>query len=100
MSDSIQRKCQVCGSWNDGSLDNCSNCGELLNPKMVLEKYHEAKDRERLKVPRSKLDDLVDRFKNSRNPFIMILYAVLKGVWFVYWVILSFILWIIAAGPG
>ncbi|MFT5958163.1 MAG: hypothetical protein ACI87V_002048, partial [Flavobacteriales bacterium] len=36
----------------------------------------------------------------SRNPFIKVAYLTVKTVWFIYWVILSIVLWLIAATPG
>lgn len=100
MSDTVQRKCRACGAWNDGSEDRCVNCGALINPTLVREQEHETREKKRLEVPKTPLDRVIDKLGQSRNPFIMALNAVLKAIWFVYWVILSFILWVIAAGPG
>ncbi len=96
----VQRKCPSCGTWNIANETHCSNCNELIDPMMKLEQEAESRERKRLEVPRGRLDLFIERFKSSKNPFVKLIYLVASALWFVYWVILSFILWLIAAGPG
>jgi hypothetical protein len=96
----IQRKCPACGTWNTGEVTHCVACGELINPGMRIERDAKNRENQRMAAPRGKLDSFIDRFKQSRNPFVKLLFAVLSAIWFVYWVVLSFILWVIAATPG
>jgi hypothetical protein len=58
------------------------------------------REKKRMLAPRSHLDRFIEKFKKSRNPFVKVAFAILSAIWFVYWVFLSFILWLIAAGPG
>lgn len=97
---SVQRKCPACGAWNIGNVTHCTECGELIDPTMRIERDAASREKVRLSAPRSTLDQFIDRFKQSRNPFVKLAFAVLSALWFVYWVILSFILWVIAASPG
>ncbi len=96
----IERKCPECGTWNTSGEAHCVSCGAVLDPHLRIETEAKQREERRLSVPRGRLDAFVDRFKASRNPFVKALYLVLSALWFVYWVIMSFILWAIAAGPG
>lgn len=78
----------------------CHACGALLDPHERIRSEARDRDAVRMKAPRGRLDNFVERFKASRNPFLKALYLLLSALWFVYWVVLSFILWLIAAGPG
>lgn len=96
----VQRKCQQCATWNVENESHCKSCGASLEPETRIKEEAQARARVRALVPRGKLDRFIDRFKSSRNPFVRAFYLVLSALWFVYWVILSFVLWIIAATPG
>jgi hypothetical protein len=96
----IQRKCQQCATWNINNESHCKSCGWALEPEIRIKEEAQARARVRSSAPRGKLDNFIERFKNSRNPFLRVFYLVLSALWFVYWVILSFILWVIAASPG
>ncbi len=97
---SVQRKCKACGTWNTGEVTHCTNCGALIDPTMVREEEAEARHKKRMEAPRGRLDKFIELFKESRNPFMKFIFLVASAIWFVYWVILSFILWVIAATPG
>lgn len=97
---SIQRKCSSCGTWNtDGEL-KCKECGATLDVQQKLQEEHAERERKRIELPRTKFDLFVERISNSKNPFIKVAYVFVKTVWFIYWAILSFILWLVAATPG
>lgn len=97
---SVQRKCKACGTWNTGEVTHCVGCGVLIDPTMVREEEAEARQKKRMSAPRGRLDKFIELFKESRNPFMKFIFLVASAIWFVYSVILSFILWLIAAGPG
>lgn len=96
----IERKCSHCGTWNKGPVEKCTACENTLDPHKKLVEEHDERERKRLAVPKTKLDLLIARVKHSRNPLLRLAYWLLSAIWFVYWVILSFILWAVAATPG
>lgn len=96
----VERKCPNCGTWNRDGEERCKECGHTLNPQKRIAEEEQEREKKRLELPKTKFDELVERFAQSKNPFVKALYLLLKGLWFVYWVILSFILWLIAATPG
>ena len=96
----IERKCQNCGHWNKGRSTSCSNCGFTIDPHQRIVEEHEDRQKKRLEVPKTPLDTLLERIHESENPLVKGAYFFLKGIWFIYWVILSFFLWLIAATPG
>ncbi|MFT4778670.1 MAG: putative membrane protein YvbJ [Flavobacteriales bacterium] len=97
---SIQRKCSSCKTWNiEGEL-KCKECGATLDVQQKLKEEYAERDRKRIQLPQTQFDLFVDRISKSRNPFIKVAYLTVKTVWFIYWVILSIVLWLIAATPG
>ena len=100
MSQQIERKCSECGHWNVGHHEHCESCGALIDPQKKLVVESEKRELARANGPKSRLDKVVNHFKTTKNPFLKLIYLVLSALWFVYWVILSFILWAIAASPG
>lgn len=98
--ETIERKCPECGTWNVGPVEKCKACGATLNPETRLKEDEAAREKKRLALPKTKFDELLDSIQQSENLFVRVAYVILKGVWFVYWVVLSFILWIIAVAPG
>lgn len=96
----IQRKCQQCATWNIDNESQCKSCGSSLEPITRIKEEAMERERVRSSIPRGQLDRFIERFKNSRNPFVRVFFLILSALWFVYWVILSFVLWVIAASPG
>lgn len=100
VTSSIQRKCPQCNTWNTEGEINCKSCGTTLDVSTKLKEDHEAGERKRIALPKTKFDHFVDRIAKSNNPFIKVAYVFIKTVWFIYWVILSIFLWMVAATPG
>lgn len=96
----VQRKCLQCATWNIDNESRCKTCAASLEPEIRIREEAQAREQVRAAAPRGRLDGFFERFKQSRNPFVRVFYLFLSALWFIYWVILSFILWIIAAGPG
>ena len=96
---SIQRRCPSCGAWN-GDEDNCTHCGQVLNPKLIRDKQDAAREERRKKERPSQLDEFVESWKNSRWLLLRGLYWVAYSVWFVIFSIVSFFLVLIAGTPG
>lgn len=95
----MQRKCPKCGTWNR-SEDYCTQCGETLN-YMLIRKKEDAKRIELLNNrPPDSLDKFLTNFKNSKFLLVRAVYYVLYSVWFLFAVIVSSFLYVVAAGPG
>ncbi|MFM1932337.1 MAG: hypothetical protein RL226_1640 [Bacteroidota bacterium] len=95
----VSRKCLECGHWNDGGSSHCTQCSKLIDPVQLQQNRLEEK-RLREQTPPSWLDQLIDRTKQSKNPFVIAAVALLRAAWFVYWVVITFIIWLVAATPG
>ncbi len=98
--ETIERKCPECDTWNVGPVHRCENCGATLDPQSRLKEEEADREKKRLALPKTRFDVFLDSIQQSDNLFVKVVYVVLKGIWFVYWVVLSFILWLIAATPG
>lgn len=95
----MQRKCPKCGTWN-GSEDNCISCGEVLNYSLIRKK----EDTKRIEAFSSRPPDWFDKFlhnfKNSKYILIRAVYYMLYSVWFLFALLVSSFLYMVAAGPG
>jgi hypothetical protein len=96
----IKRKCPSCSTWNTKGEHRCKTCGVALQAELIIEEEYHAREKKRLERPRTKLDELVESLKGSRNPLVRILYFIVYSIWLVYIGILGFILWLIAWTPG
>jgi hypothetical protein len=97
---SVSRKCQHCSTWNTGDSSHCINCQQLIDPIAIRQQEDEVRRIQRENTPPGWLDKVINKLKASRNPFVQVLVMMLRAAWFVYWVILSFIIWLVAATPG
>lgn len=94
----VERKCNQCGTWNNA--DVCASCGAELNPKRIrVQKIREVQKQKALEEP-SRLEKILARWKNTRNPFLKMAYWIGYSVWMIYMAILSLIAFAIAWGPG
>lgn len=94
-----ERKCPKCGFWNQNQ-DNCTNCGQLLNPTIIRKKEDIEQKKAFSAKPPDKLDIYLQRFKNSRIFIVRWLYYILYSIWFVFGVTVSFILYMVAGTVG
>jgi hypothetical protein len=99
MEEVVKRKCPKCGTWN-GNEDHCTNCGELLNYTLIRKKEDEKRVKEFSTRPPDSIDRFLNTFKNSSFILVRMVYYILYGVWFMFALIISGILYIVAAGPG
>lgn len=95
----MERKCRKCGAWN-GEEEHCLICGTVLDPQKIRQQEIRTEEDRRAEAPKSKIEQLLNRMKDSSNPFVKLSYVLLKTFWLVYLGIVSFILWFIALGPG
>ena len=96
----IQRKCPSCDTWNKDE-EYCTNCGQLLDPDKLRkeEKLEREKQKVLLRKP-NELDHWLEKVEKSKNPFIWLIYRIVRTVWVVFAAIITFILYAIAAAPG
>jgi hypothetical protein len=94
----MERKCWNCGHWNTNEAF-CVSCGSPIAPNQVR-KVRKEKREKNFKVDKSKLDEFAEKWKNTNNVFLKLLYKVAYLFWMLYIGIISFILWFIALGPG
>ena len=95
----MERKCPQCGTWNTDN-DHCTSCNATLNPELARQEAHDAREEKAANRPPDKLDILHDKMENSRWLIVRIIYRILYAVWTVFIAIVSFFMWMIAAGPG
>lgn len=95
----MQRKCSYCGFWNE-AVDYCVQCNTPISSEAVRQNRQQIELDKKAKEIKPKLDAFFERWKNSSNPILSILYKIAYGIWTVYMAIVSFIIWIVALGPG
>ena len=94
----VERKCSGCGVWI--SADVCPKCGLDSNPKRVrVQKIREVKTQKESEEP-EKIELLLQKWKNTKNPILKTTYWIGYSVWLVYFSILSFIAFLVAWLPG
>lgn len=99
MTETVKRKCPKCGTWN-GSENNCTSCGEILNYNIIRKKEDEKRVKEFSTKPPDGIENFLNKFKNSKFFLIRWVYYILYSVWFIFALILGGILYAVAAGPG
>lgn len=95
----IERKCLKCITWNHDEKF-CKSCGAPLAPEEII-KVEDAirEEKEKLK-PKSKLDLLLERGKNSKYLPVRIAYYFFYSVGFIVFAIASFFVYLVAWSPG
>lgn len=99
MSNSIQRRCKNCNTWND-EIDFCTNCGSIISIK-ESEKI-EAKEKAIIEAnkPKDKIDLFVEKYKNHKFLPIRFIFYIFYSVWLVFMGIGSFLAWAVAWAAG
>ncbi len=93
------RKCPNCKSWNTG-VDYCTSCNHLLNYQIRLEQEQEQRESDWRNREKDKMDIYLAKFKNSSFWPVKALYYVLYSIWFILFTLVSFFIYMVAAGPG
>ena len=95
----IERKCLKCGTWNK-SEDHCTHCGNTLSPVLIEKEEAALREERRLSLPKDKLDQLMDRAKNSRYWFVRAFFYVVYSFALLVFAIASFFVYLVAWSPG
>lgn len=93
-----ERKCSNCGTWTFKTP--CDSCGQELDPVKLQQAKKEVQEAEKALEPTPKLDAFFLKWKSTKNPIFKIFYWIAYSVWLVYLGIMSFILFMVAWGPG
>lgn len=96
----MERKCIKCGHWNDTINDFCAKCSTPISPNELRKIDEQKREKQESEKPKSRIDLIVARVKNSKNPFVQMFYWVCYSLWMVHMAVITFFLWFIALGPG
>ena len=95
----VQRKCDKCGKWNNAA-DYCLACGNPISPKVLAEIKQKQEQEIAKEQNLDKFDEFMLGMKKSPNILLRGVYYTLHAVWTIFFIILTFCLWLIAATPG
>lgn len=95
----IERKCLKCSTWNNDEKF-CKNCGAALAPEEIIREEDEKRAALEAAKPIPKLDQLLDKAKNSKYLLVRILFYALYSVALVVFAIASFVAYLVAWSPG
>lgn len=95
----VERKCKNCGTWN-GEVDYCSNCNALISPVIIESNREAEREKVRQDQPPSKLDILMDKWKNSRFLVVRIFYKIVYTISVIFFAIASFFAWMAVSPNG
>lgn len=93
-----ERKCPKCLTWNKDQ-DFCTECGEVISPKIIEEKREAEREKKRFRPP-TKFDLFIQRWSNSRFWLLRALYKVLYTIGVIFFSIASFFAWLAASPNG
>jgi hypothetical protein len=94
-----EQKCSQCKTWNTNEK-RCTNCNAPLVAAEVNKDYRALIDAEDAQKPVTKAELLFGKMKDSPNVLVRGLYYVLFSISTVYFVLVSFTLYMVAAMPG
>jgi CRISPR/Cas system CSM-associated protein Csm4 (group 5 of RAMP superfamily) len=93
-------KCSSCGTFNK-NLENCEQCGALINPETILKhKIEERKQKQVKQLNKEKLeteDSFIYKMRNHRFLLIRVMGAFFYSVWVIVMAVGSFLAWLAAA---
>lgn len=95
----MERKCPQCKTWN--AYNNyCIKCNQPLDPKLIRELAETKRKEEYANRPLDQVDILHSKMKYSQLLIVRVFYRILYSIWVSFVAIMSFFMWMMAAGPG
>ncbi len=91
--------CPKCHTWNN-DRDYCEKCNHLLNHEIARKIEVEIQEEKEANRELDAVDIFIHKVKNSRFLLVRGVYYLFYSIWFIYTVIVSIGVAIIAAGPG
>lgn len=91
--------CKNCRKWSNDP-QHCEHCNELLNEMEIREKEFVLKNGITKPKPPGKLQKFFDKSRNSKNPFVRLLYYIVMGIWGIYVSLVVFMLYLAIAASG
>jgi hypothetical protein len=95
----MERKCPQCKTWN-ASNNYCTKCNQPLDPQLIRELADNKREQENANKPLDRVDILHGKMKHSRFLIVRIFYTIIYSIWVSFVAIMSFFMWMTAAGPG
>jgi hypothetical protein len=96
---STSRKCPACSHWNTDA-DTCVLCGAPLSYELIRKAEIEKKEAEQALLPVNKFDQWVRDSKHSEHRWRRIFYFAFSSIWFLFFMIYTFIVGLIALAAG
>ncbi|MDX1446784.1 hypothetical protein [Lishizhenia sp.] len=91
--------CKSCKQWSTDEF-NCEHCGNLLNEQIIREEKYIAKHGIQKPKPPGKLAVFFEKSRNSKNPFVRLLYYIVMGIWGIYVGLVVFMLYLAIAASA
>jgi|GEM_PF-4773919 len=85
-----QKKCVECGCWNEGAVDTCSSCGQLLDTNKKEQVRLKKLGKLPLKIKESQLFEIKPEYPLWRKTILYIL----RPIYWTFMVIASFFIWL------
>jgi ribosomal protein L37E len=93
-------KCSSCGTFNK-NLENCEQCGALINPETILKKKTEQRrikfDKKLAQNQMESKNSWIYKMRHHRFWIIRLVGHALYSVWFILVAVGSFLAWLAAA---
>lgn len=91
--------CHNCKQWST-TPQECEHCGHILCRVLQEEIVEQEIARNTPPEPPSKLKKAMDYLKNSKNPFLKVLYYILMSIWLIYVGFMLIIMYFISFATG
>ncbi len=95
----MERKCPQCKTWNS-SNKYCTICKQPLDPQLIRELASKNREQENANKPLDRIDMFHNKMKHSRFLIVRIFYTIIYSIWISFVALMSFFMWMTAAGPG
>lgn len=96
---SVSRKCPHCKHWNT-DRDYCERCNTNLNTDALIREKEQIEIRKKIELNTDRIDRFIAGLSKSETPWGKLAYYVVRTVWCIAFMILTFIYAIIALIAG
>jgi len=96
---SLSRKCSNCRRWNTDH-DYCVHCGAFLNHDSEIREKELVQIKRNLELNTDRMDKLIERLRQSDTFVGRLAYYVVRSMWYVAVIFLTFIYALIALIAG
>lgn len=96
---SVSRKCPNCHHWNT-DCDYCAQCNTYLNIDAVIREKEVVEIKKKIELNTDRIDRFIEKLSKSETVSGRISYYVVRSVWYVAFMFLTFIYALIALIAG